>query len=160
GKDPISQAALEEADIWFETLERYRLGGPREAAPGDLTQFHEIAPRHSGDTPDPIPPAQATPGAPRDPRRGTPRPGHPAPGGAHLVDDAGPLVLRRPSGATATTFDPNATARSILDAASTPLLGRSSKPAVPRVIVDYGALTSRQAQALADALPANAKQRR
>lgn len=160
GKDPIAQAALEEADIWFETLERYRLGGPREAAPGDLTQFHEIAHRHSGYTPDSIAAAEAILVASRDPKSGIRGLVTWAPGGAHLVDDAGPLVLRRPSGATAITFDPNATARSILDAASTPLPERSGKPAVPRVIVDYGALTSRQAQALAVALSANAKQRR
>jgi len=160
GKDPISQAALEEADIWFETLERYRLGGPREAVPGDLMQFHEIAQRHNGYTPDSIAAAEAVLVASRDPKSGIRGLVTWAPGGAHLVDDAGPLVLRRPSRATASTFDPNAAARSILDAASTPLPGRGGKPAVPRVIADYGALTSGEARALADALLAKAKQLR
>ena len=160
GKDPISQAALEEADIWFEALERYRLGGPRGAVSGDLRQFHEIAQRHSGYTPGSIAAAEAVLVASRDPKSGLRGLVTWAPGGAYLVDDAGPLVLRRPSCATASTFDPNAAARSILDAASTPLPGRSGKPAVPRVIADYGALTSGEAQALADALLAKAKQRR
>jgi hypothetical protein len=160
GKDPISQAALEEADIWFETLERYRLGGPRKAGPGDLTQFHEIAKRYNGYTPDSIAAAEAVLVASRDPKSGIRELVNWAPGGAYLMDDAGPLVLRRPTRATAGTFDPNAVACSILDAAGAPLPERSGKPEVPRVIVDYGALTSGEALALADALLATAKQRR
>ena len=159
GKDPISQEALVEADIWFETLERYRLGGPREASPGELTRFYEIARRPSGFTPDSIAAAEAVLVASRDPKSGVRGRVTWAPGGAHLVDEVGPLVLRRPSRGTASTFDPNAAARSILDAASTPLPGRSRNTAAPRVIVDYGALTSGDAQALADALLAEAKQR-
>jgi hypothetical protein len=156
---PISQTAIEEADRWFDTLENFRLGGPRPTAPGDLTQFYQIARRSSGYTPDSIAAAEAVLVASRDPKSGVRGLVTWAPGGAHLVDDAGPLVLRRPSRGTTSTFDPKAAARSILDAANTRLPGRSGTPAVPRVIVDYGALTSGEAQALADALRAEAKQR-
>lgn len=170
GKDHISDAALAEADIWFDTLERYRLGGPLKTTPDELTQFTTIARRHSGYTPDSIAAAEAVLVASRNPEAGIKGTVTWAPGGAHLVDDAGPLILMQPSRGTGSTFDPKAAARSILDVANTPLPGRAGKPVggklpnaprtEPRVIVDYGALSSGEAQALADALKAEAKKRR
>jgi hypothetical protein len=160
----ISDAARDEAAGWFNVLERYRLGeqpgGERTPArPGELEQFHTITNRPSGYTPDSIGTAEAVIIAARDPDSGIEGAVSWAPGGAHLVDDQGPLVVRRPSHDASGEFDAQAAARSLLDTASTPLPGRNLKSTQPRVIVDYDALKPGEVQALVDALRAEAKRR-
>jgi hypothetical protein len=155
----ISPASLVEADVWFETLERYRLGGPATAPDTDLAQFHLLAQRPSGYTPDSIAVAEAVIAATRDPSGLVKGPVTWAPGGQHLVDAVGPLVVQHPARGFKAGFDPVAAARGILDAADQSLLARDGVTALPRVLVDYGALSRGEAQALRDALRADAKGR-
>ena len=174
--EPIRLSNMPEAELWFMAQERYRARGAGPRVPGGVELFKRLARRPSGITPESIRTAEAVVFASANPKLGiNPEKVSWAPRGGYLVDDVGPLVVISPQAST--NFDPVRVADQILDTAAQNRPYAPDKPApasvgkdaaVPappaasaptRVLIDYGDLRPGQAQALQDALQAQALKR-
>jgi hypothetical protein len=150
---PIGSGAMLDAEELWVRSERFRRLGYKDT---DNILFKTLANGPQGMTPASMDAAEAVVMARNLP--GSPLTGRIewGPGRTHLVDAAGPFVVRSPVRPPAgTAFDVDAQARAILAAVEggvTPPGGSTTAPV--RVIVDYSELTGSQARALQQRLAA------
>ena len=153
----ISPKSIAEAEQWWDTIERYRLGGTKVMTDADAHLFRELAQRPTGITPQSIEVAEAVVMARREPGSLIDGNVRWEPDGRYLVDGKGrPFVVHtvRPSG----SFDAEEAARAIMQLADQ----RVTPPGAPasalmRVVVDFGGLNLAQATELRAALSRQAK---
>ena len=149
----ITAEAMAAAEPWWETIERYRLGGTEGMDATDAQLFRTLAQRPNGISPQSIDTAELVVMARRtglvagDVRWD--------PSGGFLLDDAGPFVVHTPRRGADGRFDPDAAAREIVDRATRkvrPFRASVAAEATPRVVVDDGLLSRGEARALAESL--------
>ncbi|GGL14585.1 hypothetical protein [Nocardia jinanensis] len=150
----IARESIAEAEHWWATVERYRLGGTEGMAESDARLFRELARRPTGVTPDSIATAEAVMLALRAQKSPIADGIEWEPGGRYLVDGEGrPFVVDIVRGEK---FDAEDVAHRILALADQTPPGASAS-ALARVIVSCEQLTPTQAAQLQHALSRQAK---
>ena len=156
----ISLESIEGAERWWDTIERYRLGGTTGMVEADSQLFRELAQRPTGISPRSIEIAETVVMARREHAGRIDGVVRWEPQGRYLVDGKGRPFEVHTAGRGQAGFDPEAEASMILGLADRSVVPEGAASARDmRVIVDFGELSSPQVDQVLDALLRQAKAR-